>query len=537
MKGFKKKTFLFIFCIGLVLPFFFNFPLSLAQSKEVNLYFFWGNGCPHCGAEKPFLNQLKEKYPELHIYDFEVWYSNENRNLLIEVGRKLNISISGVPLTIVGDQSIVGYLNDQTTGRQIEDLVLKCLKNDCPDSVKALVFKDNEKANKEITPTTTTSTVTSSPNTSLKEIKAYLFWVEGCPLCSAEKNFLDKIKKEYPSLNITYLNVSKDNNDDILKQTVEELNIENPALPLLVIGEKTIIGWRNEDISGKAIREAINCYLEKECPDLVGRVLTRFSYFGQSTREKPLPEKIKLPLIGEIETKNLSLPALAVIIGGLDGFNPCAMWVLVFLITLLLKMQDRKRMWILGTAFIVASAAVYFLFMTAWLNLILFLGFIFWIRLLVGLVALGSGIYNLKDYFTNPEAACKVTSQSQKKTVIEKMKDIVHRRSFLLALIGIIILAASVNLIELICSAGFPVIFTQILALSHLAKWQYYLYMLLYLFVFMLDDIIVFVGAMITLKVTGITNKYSRLSHLIGGILMLLIGLLLIFKPEFLMFG
>lgn len=525
------KKCLLIGFMGVFLIFSFVVKPSFAQQKEVNLYFFWGQGCPHCADEKPFLDSLKTKYPQLKVYDFEVWYSKTNRDLLIEVGKKLNIEVSGVPLTIINDQPIIGYYNDEVTGKQIEDLVIKCLNDVCLDSVKEIVFKNT---------TTTTKKEALPPTTTLvnqKEIKGYLFWTEGCPLCSQEKVFLDQIQKEYPNLNITYFNIAKDNNDEILKQTVEELNIENPGLPLLIIGEKTIIGWRNEETSGKAVKEAIICYLEQECPDLVGKILTRFVSLGESTKEKPLPEKIKIPLIGEIETKNLSLPALAIILGGLDGFNPCAMWVLIFLITLLIKMGDRKRMWVLGTIFIAASAFVYFLFMGAWLNLILFLGFIFWIRLLVGLVALGSGIYNLRDYVTNPEASCKVTNINQKKTIINKLQDIVHRDSLILALVGIIILAASVNLIELICSAGFPVVFTQTLALSNLPQWEYYLYMLLYIFVFMLDDLIVFIGAMITLRMTGITSKYSRLSHLIGGILMLVIGLLLIFKPELLMFG
>lgn len=529
------KKYLLISLISFVLISSFVIKTSFAQQQEVNLYFFWGQGCPHCAKEKPFLDSLKTKYPQLKIYDFEVWYSKTNRDLLIEVGKKLQIDVSGVPLTIINNEAIIGYYNDETTGKQIENLVLKCLNSSCLDSVKEIIFKTKI--------TTTTKKEIISPTTTLtdkskqKEIKAYLFWTEGCPLCSAEKAFLESIQKEYSNLKITYFNISKDKNTELLKQVVNELNIETPGLPLLIIGEKTIIGWRNEETSGKAIKEAIACYLEKECPDLVEQILTRFTPIGESTKEKPLPEKIKIPLIGEIETKNLSLPALAIILGGLDGFNPCAMWVLIFFITLLVKMKDRKRMWFLGIVFIVASAFVYFLFMGAWLNLILFLGFIFWIRLLVGLVALGSGIYNLRDYFTNPEASCKVTNVEQKKTIINKLKNIVNRQSLILALVGIIILAASVNLIELICSAGFPVVFTQTLALSNLTKWQYYFYMLLYIFVFMLDDLIVFIGAMITLRVTGITNKYSRLSHLIGGILMFVLGLLLIFKPELLMFG
>jgi len=523
----KKYLLITVICLSIVLG--FANKSSFAQQKEVNLYFFWGQGCPHCADEKPFLESLKIKYPQLRVYDFEVWNNKENRDLLVEIGKKLNIEITGVPLTIIDNQTIVGYYNDQTTGKQIEDLILKCLNAECADWVKEIVFSDRIATTKRQSSSTTL--------VNQKEIRAYLFWTEGCPLCSQEKVFLNKIKSQYSNFKITYLNVSQDKNAEILKQVVEELNIESPALPMLVIGEKTIIGWRNEKISGKAIEEAINCYLEQECPDLVGKILTRFTHFGESSKEKPLPEKIKIPFFGEIETKNLSLPVLAIILGGLDGFNPCAMWVLIFLISLLLKMEDRKKMWVLGLTFIATSAGVYFLFMTAWLNLILFLGFIFWIRIIVGLVAILSGVYNLKDYFTNPEASCKVTSTSQKKTIIEKMKQVVSSRGFLLSLIGIIALAAAVNLIELVCSAGFPVIFTQILALSNLEKWQYYLYMLLYIFVFMLDDMIVFIGAMLTLRLTGVTNKYSRFSHLIGGILMLLIGVLLIFKPELLMFG
>ena len=103
--------------------------------------------------------------------------------------------------------------------------------------------------------------------------------------------------------------------------------------------------------------------------------------------------------------------------------------------------------------------------------------------------------------------------------------------------IGIILLAVAVNLIELVCSAGLPAIYTQILSLATLDRWQYYLYLLLYILIFMLDDLIVFFIAMITLKAVGIENKYVRFSRLIGGILITIIGLLLLFKPEILMFG
>jgi len=108
------------------------------------------------------------------------------------------------------------------------------------------------------------------------------------------------------------------------------------------------------------------------------------------------------------------LPILTIVIAGLDGFNPCAMWVLIFLISLLLGMENKKKMWLLGSSFIVTSAAVYFLFLAAWLNLFLFLGFLIWIRVIIGIVAIGSGVYHLREWYVNKSGLCKVTGQERK---------------------------------------------------------------------------------------------------------------------------
>ena len=143
----------------------------------------------------------------------------------------------------------------------------------------------------------------------------------------------------------------------------------------------------------------------------------------------------------------------------------------------------------------------------------------------------------MKEYWKNKDGACKVTGGENKQKTFNKLKELVHHNSFWFALGGIILLAGAVNLVELICSAGFPAIYTQVLALNHLPKWEYYLYLLGYIFFFMLDDLIVFFVAMITLKMTALSGKYSRYSNLIGGLLMVIIGILLIFKPELLMFG
>jgi len=213
------------------------------------------------------------------------------------------------------------------------------------------------------------------------------------------------------------------------------------------------------------------------------------------------------------------------------------MWVLLFLISLLLGFEDRKRMWILGLTFIVASAFVYFLFMVAWLNFFLFFGFIIWVRIIVGLIALYFGYRSIKSCIDNRNGGCEVTKDEKRIRTLQKIKSITQSKNLLPALVGIILLAFAINLIEAVCSAFLPAIYTQILTMNELSTAQYYLYIFFYQIVFMLDDMVIFVIAMVTLNSVGIESKYARWTKVIGGVIMLIIGLLLLFKPELLLFG
>jgi len=370
------------------------------------------------------------------------------------------------------------------------------------------------------------------------DVNLYFFWAEGCPHCSAEKAFLDKLEQRYENLNIHMSEVTKNQeNADLLAKVGKELNADISGVPFTVVGKQYFIGWYNEETTGRAIEDAVQCAIKNHCTDVVSGLVTPITQKEQPINSKTIPEKLNLPILGEVETKNVSLPVLTILIGALDGFNPCAMWVLLFLISMLFGMQNKKKMWIFGSVFIAASAFMYFLFMTAWLNIFLFLGFIFWVRLAIGGIAIWAAYYNLKEYITNPSSGCKVTGEKKRQRVFEKLKKIIQEKHFVIALFGLIALAFAVNLVELICSAGLPVVYIQILALNNLPLWQYYSYIISYIFVFMLDDLIVFFVAMYTLQLTGISTKYVRLSHLIGGIIMLIIGILMIFMPELLMFG
>lgn len=244
-------------------------------------------------------------------------------------------------------------------------------------------------------------------------------------------------------------------------------------------------------------------------------------------------------LFGVVSLKDVSLPIFTIILGAVDGFNPCAMWILIFLITMMFSMHDRKKMWILGLTFIFISGFVYLCFMVSWLSLASFLNSVTLIRFLIASFAVLFGMVNIYRYIKslNSDVGCDVTDKKKRVKIMERIKKIVNEKSFLLSILGIMLLAFSVNLIELLCSLGIPVMFTNVLAMNELSTLEYVIYIGLYLIFFLIDDILIFVIAMKTLKIKGISNKYTKYSHLIGGIIMLLLGILMVIKPEWLMFN
>ncbi len=361
-----------------------------------------------------------------------------------------------------------------------------------------------------------------------EKVELYFFGSDTCPHCAKEEIFLDKLEDKYSNyLEIKRYEVSKNRESaKLLMEFGKRLNADISGVPFTVIGDEYIVGYANDQTTGKQIEN---------------KVVLAIAAINKNNLPPPPEDKnkelIDIPLLGTIDAKSFSLPVITIVLGFLDGFNPCAMWVLLFLISLLLGMNNRRRMWVLGTTFIVTSAFVYFIFMVAWLNLILFLGFIVWIRIVIGLLALFGGGYSFRKFYKDKDGACEIVEGEKRQKIFEKLKDITQNKKFLAALGGIILLAFAVNLVELFCSAGLPAVYSQVLTLNNLATWQYYAYILLYVFIFMLDDLVIFIIAMVTLKLTGISTKYSRWSSLIGGILMLIIGILLIFKPEWLMFA
>ena len=379
---------------------------------------------------------------------------------------------------------------------------------------------------------------------SAKEITINLFYSSTCPHCAAEKEFLNEYIKENRNVKVELYEVTEnEDNAKLLDDVKETLGSINNYVPYTVIGEIGLTGY-SDSIKNQIIH-FVDKYQTEEYYDLVSKVkkegkaidLTKEDDTKEVDNKKEAEETIKLPIIGEVAKSKVSLPVAAIIIGFIDGFNPCAMWILIFLISMLLSIKDKKRRIGLGIIFLISSGIVYMLFMGAWLTIILSTIQIKMIQKLIGLVAIIGAIWNLYSYIKskNQDVGCEVTDENKRRKMMMKIKKYVSEKSFIIAALGLIGLSFSVNLVEFACSAGWPVVFTELLALHNLDSLSYFINILIYIIFYMIDDIVVFIIAMLTLEVTGISNKYNKYSHLIGGILMLIIGLLMLFKPSILM--
>lgn len=381
--------------------------IIFGKEKEMNMYLFYGNGCPHCAALEKYLDTYLDKHKNIKLYTYEVWYNEENAKLYQEIHNLLDDDSNGIPYLLIGNNAIVGF-------------------------------------DEEYTPELINNTV----------------------------NYYSKVN--YKDGVGIYLGVVKDNGSE----------------------------W-NKDIK-----------------------------YEEGLEELSLPDKLK-KIVNE---SPLIISAIA--IGFVDGINPCAMWILLFLISMLLGMKNKKRKLTLGIVFLVSSALVYFLFLISWLNLATFLNKIIYIRIAIALVSVVVGTYSIIRYFNSRNVdGCEVVNSNKRKKIINSIKKIVKEKSFGLAILGIIILAASVNIIELMCSLGLPVVFTQILVLNNVSTFEKIIYSIIYVIFFLIDDIIIFIIAMKTMEIKTISNKFGKYAHLIGGIIMVIIGILMVYKPEWLMFN
>lgn len=349
-----------------------------------------------------------------------------------------------------------------------------------------------------------------------EKVNIYLFYSKICPHCQKEEKYFETLKEKYQDkINIyTYEVTENKTNNEIMKSLKKELKENSQGVPFTIIGSKTFLGY------DESLNERIENTIE--------------SYLDENTKTN---NTYTIPILGKIEAKNASIVLIAIILGFIDGFNPCAMWILLLLINMCISIKDKKKMLIVCLTFIITSGIIYFLSMLG-IGFILDLTTISYIRNIIAILAIILGIYNLYTYLkTRKQTGCHVVKKEKRKTIITKINNILNNKNTLLMFGGTIILATSVSLVEMACSLGFPTIFLELLSINNIHSFLKVTYLLIYILFYLIDDIIVLFLSIKAFETKGISTKYNKYVHLIGGLIMILMGVLLIFKPEWIMFN
>lgn len=365
------------------------------------------------------------------------------------------------------------------------------------------------------------------------KVNVYYFYVDTCYYCGMMKEFLGEYKED-PNVNVHMYEIAYDKDNQKLVKDIEDLmSIKIAVVPFVIVGRETFVGFQ-EGITDVEIQKSINTAKTSFVRDVVGEMLGYVKPSGEGNT--PIKKTtFTVPVFGEIDAKKFSLPVLAVVMGTIDGFNPCAMWVLLLLISMLVHVREKWKMWTLGGVFLLTSAVMYFFFMLSWLNITMLFGSVFILRLIIAVVAIGGGSYNVVKCIRTKDG-CEVIDEGKRKKFMVRIKQITNEKTLILAILGIMGLAITVNLVELLCSAGLPIVFTQVLTLNELNPISYVGYLLLYVIFFLLDDLVVFFIAMKTYHLTGLSTRYARVTQMIGGIIMIALGILMLVKPAWLMF-
>ncbi|MDF1515157.1 MAG: hypothetical protein P1S60_15210, partial [Anaerolineae bacterium] len=369
----------------------------------VYIYFFWGDGCPHCAEAEPFLEDLARRYPQIEIIDYEVWNNAENRFIFIQFAEAYGMDSRYVPTIFIGNQQWVGFT--EQIGKEITAAVKACAADSCPDA-----------------------------------------------------------------------------------------------------GAGIIAGHEPGEDNGNPGSNGGN-------PDQSGRTIT-------------------IPLLGEIDLNAQSLWISTALISFVDGFNPCSLWVLSILIALTLRTGSRKKMFIIGLTFITVTALVYVLFIAGLFTMLTFISFITWIQVAVSVLALFFAVINIKDYFWYKEGLSFTIDDGQKPGLYKRMRRVLQAGDSMAALIPATVgLGLGVSLVEFSCTAGFPVLWTNLVSAQNVSALTFGLLLLLYMVIYQIDELGIFAAAVITLRVSKLEEKHGRILKLIGGMLMLTLSGVMLINP------
>ncbi len=375
-----------------------------------------------------------------------------------------------------------------------------------------------------------------APPPRMPALDLYFFWSSRCPHCQEARPFIESLPGDYPWIRLHSLEIYEHSeNRSQFERLATAVGIVPQSVPTFMWCGQHYTGYTNEQVTGRMLVNALtDCYRQHYGEPPKSSVTPPGSGAAPGMEQTTRSQPIELPWLGSLDPAAYSLPVLAVVLGGVDAFNPCAFFILLFLLSLLVNTRSRGRMLLVGGLFVAISGLVYFAFMAAWLNLFQLLGGMQLITLVAGVIAVLIGLINIKDYFWLKQGVSLSLAEGNKAQLFSRMRGLLTTDRPSTLLLGTLVLAVAANSYELLCTMGLPMVFTRILTLEQLPNLQYYAYLALYNLVYVLP-LAVIVGLFVaTMGRRKLRESEGRFLKLLSGTMMGGLGLVLVLTPEWL---
>ncbi len=347
------------------------------------------------------------------------------------------------------------------------------------------------------------------------QVDLYYFWSRYCPHCQEAKPFIQQLDEKYAWLTVHSFDlIGHQQNQKLFQNMAQQAGQPANSVPAFIFCNEMVTGYDHAKTTGRV--------LEKKLLDCFHKI------------EGKTQESFLIPGLGELHYQDFSLPVFTLIIATLDAFNPCAFFILFFLLSLLVNQKSRSRMLVIGSIFVLCSGVMYFLFMSAWLNLFLITDKLFFITLAAGFIAVMFGALNIKDFFFFNQGVSLSLSEDSKHKLFTRIRNLAQNGSWFSLIGATIVLATAANSYELLCTAGLPMVFTRVLTLYELDTMQYYFYLALYNAVYVLPLLAIVVVFTFTLGKKKLSTDEGRLLKLLSGSMMLGLGAILLINPQWL---
>lgn len=361
-------------------------------------------------------------------------------------------------------------------------------------------------------------------------VDLYVFWGEGCPHCEDQKPFLRELEADYPNLTVHEFEVWRDaRHRPLFQRMAGRHGVIGDSVPTLFVGGWAWVG--DSRVIRQQIRQIIEQCSRVACPDSRGGGVTPAPGPEMPATASPGATVLNLPWLGEIDLRLHPLLLSTTLIAFIDGFNPCSLWVLTLLLALVIHSGSRQRIALVGTVFLTVTALVYGLFITGLFGVLFYVSYLWWIQLLVAGFALLFAAVNIKDYFWYKRGLSFTIAEHHKPGIYQGIRRIMNRSGWGLVS-ATAIMALGVALVELPCTAGFPVIWGNLLVVHETEPLTFAGLLGVYLLIYLLLELVLFIVVLTTLRIERFEERHGRVLKLIGGMIMLALALVLIFRPE-----